>query len=131
LPDEYDQIYRDLYIYRAIRPSDLRKALNKAQDSRDTFTIVVQDGVISTNRTYEERNVQGGTQRQSGQVQLMQEFGIEKWLPNLKAVFGIHDTPTGFISWEYRRELIDLVDAGECESPPTCPSGIEMNVWTN
>jgi hypothetical protein len=57
--------------------------------------------------------------RQNGQVELMQDFGIDTWLPDFKAVFGIHDTPTGFISWEHRRELMDLVEAGECQSIST------------
>ncbi len=114
LPDEYDQINRDMYLYRALSPRDLRQAIDEASDSIDTFTITIHRGALRTRSMYRD-DIFGAFERLDGQATLLTEFGITKWLPDVKVVFGVHDTPTGFLGWDHRQDLMERIEDDECE----------------
>jgi hypothetical protein len=122
LPDEYDHINQDLYIYRSLSPSRLRSAITHASTLPDTFTISVVSGRLRTRSTYSP-DLSGAFERLDGQVSLLKDFGIDKWLEDVQVVFGIHDTPTGFIAWDLRRELMDRVEDRECACYETACAG--------
>lgn len=114
LPDEYDQINQDMYLYRAYSPRDLRQFVIEASDSVDTFSITIRNGVLRTRSMYRE-DIFGAFERLDGQASLLTDFGITKWLPDVTAVFGVHDTPTGFLGWDHRQDLMERIEDNECE----------------
>lgn len=113
LPDEYDQISKDLYLFRAISPSDLHRRIQKASAYPDTFTIVSKGGRIRTLPNYDESKIHGATARLEGQLSLLLDFGIQEWVGDFIAVFGIHDSPQAFIGYDHRSDLESLVEDGE------------------
>ena len=119
LPDEYDQINDDLALFRALSPAELNSRIADAMEYDDTFHLIVQDGTISVGGTFSDDMIEGATDRMSGQVELLEEFNITGWLPDLRAVFGVHDTPLGFIGADHRSDLLNAVDDDECKSEPS------------
>jgi hypothetical protein len=113
LPDEYDQINKDMYLFRAIKPEDLMKHVEEAASMDDTFTIKVKGRALRTRGTYDSEEIGGADARLQGQVELIMDYGIEKWTGDFQAVYGIHDTPQGFIGWDHRADLLELVEDGE------------------
>jgi hypothetical protein len=126
LPDEYDQINADLNIFRALSPYELNKRLDQAMGYPDTFHVTVQDGVVTTGGTYSETEIEGATDRMSSQMNLLQEFNVTSWLPNVRAVFGVHDTPLGFIGADHRSDLMNAVDDDECKYLAFPPQGFSI-----
>jgi hypothetical protein len=116
LPDEYDQINSDLELFRALSPTELNRRITDAMDYADTFHLIIEEGTIVADGTFSGNLIEGARERMSGQVELLDEFGIVQWLPNLRAVFGIHDTPLGFIGADHRGDLLSAVEDDECES---------------
>lgn len=115
LPDEYDQINRDLRPFRAISPRDLQTRLESTAKLPDTYTIRVKSGSIRTSVTFgnEEEEIVGARMRVEGQVELLKD--IAKDLPDFTAVYTVHDTALGTISWAHRMELEEHVQDGECK----------------
>ncbi len=101
-------------MYRAISPSVLRTWVEEASNQIDTFSITISRGVLRTKTMYEVE-FSGAFERLEGQVGLLQDFDLIKDVPDVKVVFGVHDTPTGFMSWDYKHDLMERVDDGECE----------------
>lgn len=121
LPDEYDQISSDLLPFRALPPAELLKRIQLASGKRDTYTIRVNSGSISTSVTFSDADsdsgegvIEGARMRVDGQVELIKS--VVKDIPDLVAVYTVHDAAEGTISWNHRTELIDLVEDGECRS---------------
>ena len=115
LPDEYDQINADLALFRALSPAELNRRVGDALGYPDTFHVIVEDGQVVTGGTFAESEIEGAQDRMSGQVDLLAEFDIISWLPDFRAVFGVHDTPLGFIGSDHRSDLLNAVEDGECE----------------
>lgn len=40
---------------------------------------------------------------------------VAKYIPNMSAVYSVHDVSERTVSWDHRAELYDHVDDGECE----------------
>jgi hypothetical protein len=59
----------------------------------------------------------GADQRLQLQVELLEP--VAQWIPDMKAVWSIHDTPSSIVSWDHRAELIERFEDGECEYSPT------------
>lgn len=114
LPDEYDQINRDLAPFRALHPSLIKSRLRRMQAEPDKFTISVENGrALSSHVTYDGGAILGSDDRRLGQVGLIEK--VARWIPNFEAVYSIHDSPTRFISYSHKEELLDLAEDGECE----------------
>lgn len=119
LPDEYDQINTDLMIFRALSPSDLSKRITKASRIPDTFQITISNGEIYNKTTLARPGVgfEGVAERVAAQLELITDFGIQKWLPDMRVVYGLHDTPQGFISYDHKRDLVERYEDGEYYDP--------------
>lgn len=113
LPDEYDQINKDMHLFRAYRAKDLSDAVDRAAELPDTFTLAVHDGAVRTRSTYDHEAIPGADERLEAQVELLMNYGIEEWTGNFKAVYGVHDTPQGFIGWDHRSDLVEMVEDEE------------------
>lgn len=111
LPDEYDQIHRDLLPFRGLSPDELNKRIDAASKMPVTYTLKVRHGSIRTSASY-DRDLPGADARLEGQLHLLKP--VAKWIPDMSAVYWIHDTPTNLISWDHKAELIEHFEEGEC-----------------
>ncbi|WRT70499.1 uncharacterized protein IL334_007497 [Kwoniella shivajii] len=110
LPDEYDQINKDLYPFRALSPRDLNKRIKEASKLSDTYTLKMKRGSMRTNVFY-SADIKGANERLEQQVELIKP--ITHMLPDMEVVWSIHDTPRTIIGWDHRRELSEHVEEDE------------------
>lgn len=111
MPDEYDQINNDLAPFWALRPTDLRDRISQASVASDSYTLRIKRGLLRTFQTYNPSPLYEG--RRDGQVDLIAP--IAKYLPDMVAVYTVHDTPQTLISWEHRQDIWEHIADGECE----------------
>ncbi|ORY21979.1 hypothetical protein BCR39DRAFT_474188 [Naematelia encephala] len=111
MPDEYDQINRDLLPFRALSPTDLRNRITAAAHSKDTYTLKIKRGSLRTSAMYDDAEINGADARLAGQAELIRP--IASFLPDLEVVYSVHDTPMNLISWDHRRELLEHVEEDE------------------
>ncbi|KAJ9096751.1 hypothetical protein QFC21_005021 [Naganishia friedmannii] len=105
LVDEYDSIMRDVYLFHAFAPSEMHRRINAAMELPDTFSLSIKNGNIRTRTNYADQPIEGGLERVSGQVDLLKEFGVNKWIPDCRVVYSLHDTPQSFIGFDHRADL--------------------------
>ncbi|BEJ11490.1 hypothetical protein CspHIS471_0109120 [Cutaneotrichosporon sp. HIS471] len=110
LPDEYDQIDRDLRLFRALHPNDILLRMNRAARDPDTFTIKVHHGLMRSTSSVNSSDWLH-VARKDGQLELIRP--IVEYLPDMIAVYTVHDTPFNFISYSHREELLEHVDDDE------------------
>ncbi|WVF68121.1 hypothetical protein IAT40_002884 [Kwoniella sp. CBS 6097] len=111
LPDEYDQIYRDILPFRALSPRDLSARSYAASQLPDTYVLRVKRGSLRTKALYSHEAIHGADERLEQQADLLRP--IARWLPDLEAVWSVHDTPRTVIGYGHRRELLDHVEEDE------------------
>lgn len=112
LPDEYDQIEKDIAPFYAMSPPDLRQLIEKSGRSGDTYTLTVKDGVLTTESNFKPEPIH--FERLDGQTTLIKN--VAKDLPDMVAVYTVHDTPHSLLSQEHRAEIKERIIDGECES---------------
>lgn len=113
LPDEYDQINRDLLPFRALSPQELNRRIESASLLPDTYTLRIKRGSLRTSVTNGIDGIHGAKERLEGQAALMAP--IAKELEDFTAVYSVHDTASVTISYNHRRDLLEHVDEEECE----------------
>ena len=113
LPDEFDQISRDLHVFRAFSPTDLRNLMTTASNRPDTFTLKVVNGDVIDITTSALMGLRGANDRVAGQLDFIK--GLAGDLEGLEVVYSVHDTPSVLLGWEHRQELNQLIEEGECE----------------
>jgi hypothetical protein len=113
LPDEYDQIDRDLLPFRALSPQELNRRIEKASLLPDTYTLRIKHGSLRTSVTNGVNDIHGAKERLEGQAALIAP--IAKELEDFTAVYSVHDTALVVISYNHRRDLLEHVDEEECE----------------
>ena len=130
LPDEYDQINRDLRVFRALSPRDLQARILAASELPDTYTLKVRHGSLRTSSSFDGEAIAGADERLAGQVELIRP--ISRYLDDLTVVYSIHDTPTCLLGWDHREELLEHVEEDECMSFAARTFGDfadELRVW--
>ena len=104
LVDEYDPMYFDLAPMWGIPAAELRESNLQVQQKKDTFTLHVKDGKLTSSRTYGKKDYG------RAMADLKEQFAVLKsaagYLPGLNVTYSIHDTAHTFISWEHRQALI-------------------------
>lgn len=113
LPDEYDQIDRDLRLFRALHPTDILQRITRASHDPDTFTIKVRRGLVRTAASGVNSSDWLHVARKEGQLELLRP--IARYLPDMTVVYTVHDTPFNFVSRAHKDELLEHVDDDECE----------------
>ncbi|WVR08430.1 hypothetical protein IAU60_005485 [Kwoniella sp. DSM 27419] len=111
LPDEYDQIHKDLLPFRALSPRDLHQRIKLAATYPDTYVLRVKRGSIRTNAMYSNDIIHGADDRLAQQAEMLKP--VARWLPDLEVVWSVHDTPRGIVGWHHRSELVDHVEEDE------------------
>lgn len=110
LPDEYDQLERDLHLFWALQPRDLKQRIEAASRRDDTFTIKIRGGTIRTSGRF-GKDEKIHRRRRDGQFALVQE--IAQYIPDMEAVYTTHDTPWNLLSWGHRQALLEFIEDGE------------------
>lgn len=100
-------------LFQAFSPRDLQEKVAKAALNRDTFTIRVTRGNMRMTSTFKEEEISGGFERMAAQAELIKP--IVRDLDDLTVVFSAHDTPSGIVGFDYRRELQDHIEDQECQ----------------
>lgn len=101
-------------------PKELAARVERASQLPDTFTLSVTDHTVRSSVGY-SADIWGADERLQGQVGLLENFGIQAWMPDFKAVYGIHDTPRALIEYSHRKDLLDRVEDDECECGKSIP----------
>lgn len=109
LPDEYDQISRDLYPFRAVSPRDVRTLIDRASTEADTFEVAVRGGTVSSVGGEDGPAIH--RQRLDGQLDLVAD--VAQWIPDMRAVYSAQDTPSTIISYDLRQELTQAAENDE------------------
>ena len=117
LPDEYDQIYRDLGLYWGVNPVDLNRIVSEWEGHEDTFTLGKEEGHRVKLVNYAIRNPSTHGHVLSG-AQMFGELleDVDEFLPPFRAVFHPHDNPEQVTDWELREIMLKCARAGTCKS---------------
>ncbi|KAH8114400.1 glycosyl transferase family 90-domain-containing protein [Phellopilus nigrolimitatus] len=123
LPDEYDQIYRDLEPYWGIDPRDLRVAQAEWEGHRDSFTIGKHsdEGIVTIlNMSLPDDRAQDylawGARPQ---MDLLNE--VYKHIPLFRATFSPHDNPNELADWTWRNAAVEAARKGAYIKPEDLP----------
>ncbi|KAF7312543.1 SPX domain-containing protein [Mycena indigotica] len=125
LPDEYDQIDRDLGPFYGVEPLDLQGIQTDWEAHADSYTIgkdLIEEKLALLNFTLPENEavrfelVKGAFQM----IELLDE--VEHELPAFRAVFSPHDNPNLVTDWELRKLALDAAKEGryiDIAKPPS------------
>jgi hypothetical protein len=103
LPDEYDQIERDLLPFRALSPQELGRRLQVTNGSLHTLLSIEEGGASVSDFKY----------RVEDQVALIEP--IVNYLEDFKAVYWLHDNPATAITYDHRQELLKTLRGRQCK----------------
>jgi hypothetical protein len=114
LVDEYDQIHKDLFLFKAYSRSTILARLKELRTVPGTYSITVKKGVVDviSNDPY-ITEITGAEDRVQAQLAFIEPFA--KNFDNLEAAFNIHDYPRSLLYHEHRRELQERVEDNDCE----------------
>ncbi|WWC65508.1 uncharacterized protein I303_108126 [Kwoniella dejecticola CBS 10117] len=127
LPDEYDQIQRDLAPFYSVSPNKLNKRIEQASKSSGTFTLKVAGGNVESYHEYDSKIVESGEQRPQHQIELIQP--IAHHLPDMTIVMSVSDTPQNMLSWHHRSELLNRDDQDDFFDDDKSSDGVNGFAW--
>lgn len=113
LPDEYDQIDRDLLPFRALSPEELTRRLDSTRQWPHTYILQVKNGSLLTTVSFDESEIGGARERIDGQAALIEPVVTD--LEDFTAVYWVHDNPHVAISYDHRQDLIKSLRGRQCE----------------
>ncbi|KAJ7474737.1 glycosyl transferase family 90-domain-containing protein [Mycena latifolia] len=116
LPDEYDQIDRDLAHFYGVAPADLRRIQRDWEAHADSYTIgkdADEDGISMLNFTLPE-NEEVRLELAAGAFQIIDLLAeVEHDIPPFRAVFSPHDNPNLATDYELKKMALDAAAAGK------------------
>lgn len=130
LPDEYDQIYRDIQPFWGVSPEDMNRIEEEFEGHLESFTLgkgphpldslfipgthSPDDGIVKVvNYTLREEN---RDHLLDGAIKVIETLvDIEHHLPPFRAPFLPHDNPDQVFDWELKQLLLKHAAAGTCE----------------
>ncbi|KAF5381689.1 hypothetical protein D9615_005598 [Tricholomella constricta] len=131
LPDEYDQIYKDLEPYWGMDPKDLQDIQSEREAHRDTYTIgKTADGLIELlNFSLPGYNEDQVEVLVAGAFQIMGLLqDVEEFIPPFRAIFSPHDNPSLPTDFELKEDALKHAAAGtflDMSKPPPA----NLNGW--
>ncbi|KAJ3855117.1 glycosyl transferase family 90-domain-containing protein [Lentinula lateritia] len=100
LPDEYDQIDRDLEAYWGIKPQDLQtiEFAHEVLPECDTYTLGkldLKDSISLLNYSLPHNASVHYDMAEGGKMimEMLREAGVDKYIPPFRATFNPHDSP--------------------------------------
>ncbi|KII83965.1 glycosyltransferase family 90 protein [Plicaturopsis crispa FD-325 SS-3] len=128
LPDEYDQIYRDLEPFWGMDPRDLQRLVAEREAHVDSYTIGKAAGspIGFVNMTLPEdpekrKALLSGAW---GLLELLED--VQDFIPPFRAVFSPHDNPDLAIDYELKTMALEAAAARtyiDINSPPPAKEG--------
>ncbi|KAG5653815.1 hypothetical protein H0H81_010283 [Sphagnurus paluster] len=130
LPDEYDQIFRDLQPYWGMNPKDLQQIETEWEAHADSYTIGKTTGEPIKLVNY---SLPGNEHSQfdlaGGAFQIMELLeDVEEFIPPFRAIFTPHDNPTLHTDFELQTQALKHAAAGtflDMNNPPP----VKLNGW--
>ncbi|KAF5381740.1 hypothetical protein D9615_005399 [Tricholomella constricta] len=116
LPDEYDQINRDLEPFWGYHPLDLQQLRDKQELHTDTFTLgknatseisVLRVSFAHSTNNWKPEALLGGAR---SIMDILKD--VQHELPPFRAVISPHDSPTLFSDYEVKKIALDAADRG-------------------
>ncbi|KAJ3507361.1 hypothetical protein NLJ89_g6348 [Agrocybe chaxingu] len=114
LPDEYDQIYRDLEPFHGMNPKDLLKIQHDWEAHEDSFTV--GKDTMGESIALKNCSLPGGDISRTGLakgayeiMELLKE--VESSIPPFRAVFSPHDNPNLVTDYALRKMAIEAAAA--------------------
>ncbi|KAJ9115819.1 hypothetical protein QFC22_004960 [Naganishia vaughanmartiniae] len=109
LPDEYDQINRDLEPFRGMWPAYLHSLQPEWEEMPGTYVLECnapeKPGCHLAKTTFSEAGEERvGIERALEQLGLLKD--VEEYLPHLRVTFSGHDGPAQMVGHEYRLRLV-------------------------
>ena len=116
LPDEYDQIYRDLEPYWGMDPLDLQDIEHEWEGHEDSYTIGKQaNGPIGIVNFTLPGNEKVQYDLKGGAFEIMELLeDVEEFIPPFRAIFSPHDNPNLHTDFELRSQALKHAAAGTC-----------------
>ncbi|THH07412.1 hypothetical protein EW145_g3402 [Phellinidium pouzarii] len=131
LPDEYDQIYKDLEPYWGVDPLELRTAQAEWEAHRDSFTLgkdsqehVVTIVNMSMAKERETEFLKWGAKPQ---MDLLKD--VYQFIPPFRATFSPHDNPNQFVDWAWKNAAVEAAKKGTYIKPEDLQP-IERRGWS-
>ncbi|KAI5451156.1 hypothetical protein NCC49_002032 [Naganishia albida] len=134
LPDEYDQINRDLEPFRGMKPQYLHSLQPEWENSRGTYVLECnapsKPGCHLAKKTFDNAGDERvGVERAHEQLGLLKD--VEKFLPHLRVTFSGHDGPAQMVGHEYRSSLEDAAEVGEFINPHEHEHDLAHKGWAS
>ncbi|KIY64389.1 glycosyltransferase family 90 protein [Cylindrobasidium torrendii FP15055 ss-10] len=144
LPDEYDQIYRDIEPFWAVSPEDLNRIEQEFEGHFESFTLgkgphpldslfipgvhSPGDGIIKiVNHTLREEN---RDHLLGGGIQVIATLvDVEHHLPPFRAPFLPHDNPDQVFDWELKQLMLKHAAAGTHIDPFNTGIPVKHHGW--
>ena len=114
LPDEYDQIYRDLEPFWGIEPTDLIKIREECELKKDSYTIGLNETGHVDLLTYAFNE---GTYDQLivGSRNIISMFkDIEQYLPPFRMTISPHDNPNRLSDYAIKQAALEAAASQTC-----------------
>ncbi|KAG6879152.1 hypothetical protein C0992_004826 [Termitomyces sp. T32_za158] len=132
LPDEYDQIYRDLEPFWGMNPKDLQRIQAEWEAHADSYTIgKAEAGPIAIVNYSLPGMKPDSFDLRDGAYQIMDLLKeVEDKIPPFRAIFSPHDNPNLPLDWELREQAIKHAAAGtflDINDPPP----VKLDGWVS
>ena len=116
LPDEYDQIYKDLEPFWGMDPLDLQNMEREWESFADSYTIGKEaNGRIEIVNFTLPGNEKVQFDLKGGAFQIMELLAdVEKFIPPFRAIFSPHDNPNLHTDFELKSQALKHAAAGTC-----------------
>lgn len=115
LPDEYDQIYRDLEPFWGIEPADLIKIQKEAELKKDSYTIGLNETGHVDILTYSfGEGKYDHLIKSTGRVIAMFK-DIEQYLTPFRMTLSPHDSPNRMSDYAIKKAALEAAASGTCE----------------
>lgn len=117
LPDEYDQIHRDLEPFWGMDPRSLQRIQRDWEGHADSFTIGKEPGgrLRLLNYTLPSQSSSPNDMTEGGFMVMDLLKEVQDYIPPFRAVFSPHDTPNLLRDYELRRSALEAATLGTCE----------------
>lgn len=117
LPDEYDQIHRDIEPFCGVDPHDLQEFRRAWEDNPDSFTVGKEAGddpisILDYSVRYGDDSCHGLAHTVHLIIDLMRE--AEESLPPFRAIFNPHDTPNLVTNYFLKQDALRMARSVVC-----------------
>ncbi|KAF9078042.1 hypothetical protein BDP27DRAFT_1310663 [Rhodocollybia butyracea] len=133
LPDEYDQIHRDLEAFWGVDPQELQAAESMPEiwGRTNRYTVgkvAIQDPIDILNVTrYDSIPLPNFVENGNNIISMLRKFDLEQYIPPFRAIFGVSDNPSIPIHWDLYSQAVEHAKKGTTATFPMSDSPFDFN----